>query len=342
MPSRNRLSPRPAANSAGWPWANCSRPCPPAGSWRWSAPAGWPRHWRLSASKPGSRTYDRPDALDAALAGIGRVLLIFSNDLGRRAAQHRDVIDAAKRAGVGLLAYTSVLHADTSPLGLAGEHRDTEALLRESSLPLVLLRNGWYTENYTAPIPAALARGAVSGGAGEGRIASAARTDYAAAAVAVLTAPQDMAGRTFELAGDKAYSLPGLAAEAARRSGRPVGYTDLAEADHKAALIGAGLPGTLASLIADSDTGAPKGALLDEGRQLSALYRPADDADGGNCGPGPRTASSLRRTWAAGDRRLDATRAAPSSLRRVAGRMEEWARGGSGQQAAFHARVPHA
>ena len=215
--------------------------------------------------------YDRPDTLDAALAGIGRVLLISSSELGRRVAQHRNVIDAARRAGVGLLAYTSVLHADTSPLGLAGEHRDTEALLRASGLPSVVLRNGWYTENHTASIPAALAHGALIGGAGGGRIASAARADYAAAAAAVLTAPQDMAGRVFELAGDDAYSLPELAAEIARQSGRPLGYTDLPEAGHKAALIGAGLPEALASLIADSDVGASKGALFDDGRQLSAL-----------------------------------------------------------------------
>ena len=215
--------------------------------------------------------YDRPDTLDAALAGIGRVLLISSSDLGRRVAQHRNVIDAAKRAGVGLLAYTSVLHADTSPLGLAGEHRDTEALLRMSGLPFVLLRNGWYTENYTASIPAALAHGALIGSAGEGRVASAARADYAAAAVAVLTAPQALVGRTFELAGDEAYSLPELAAEVTRQSGRPVGYTNLPEAGYKAALIGAGLPGALASLLADSDVGASSGALFDDSHQLSAL-----------------------------------------------------------------------
>ena len=215
--------------------------------------------------------YDRPDTLDAALAGIGRVLLISSSELGRRVAQHRNVIDAARRAGVGLLAYTSLLHADTSPLGLAGEHRDTEALLRASGLPSVVLRNGWYTENHTASIPAALAHGALLGGAGGGRVSSAARADYAAAAAAVLTAPQDMAGRVFELAGDDAYSLPELAAEVARQSGRPLGYTDLPEADHRAALIGAGLPEALASLIADSDNGASKGALFDDGRQLSAL-----------------------------------------------------------------------
>jgi len=215
--------------------------------------------------------YDQPSSLDAALAGIGRVLLISSSDLGRRVAQHRNVIEAARRAGVGLLAYTSVLHADTSPLGLAGEHRDTEALLQDSGVPFVLLRNGWYTENYTASIPAALAHHALIGSAGEGRVASAARTDYAAAAVAVLTAAQDMAGRTLELAGDEAYSLPELAAEIARQSGRSVGYTNLPEADYKAALVGAGLPEALASLLADSDTGASKGALFDDSRQLGAL-----------------------------------------------------------------------
>ena len=215
--------------------------------------------------------YDQPHSLDAALTGVGRVLLISSNDLGRRVAQHRNVIEAAKRVGVGLLAYTSVLHADTSPLGLAGEHRDTEALLRTSGLPFVLLRNGWYTENYAASIPAALAHGALIGSAGEGRVASAARADYAAAAVAVLTMPQDVAGRTFELAGDEAYRLPDLAAEIARQSGRPVGYADLPEADYRAALISAGLPQALASLLADSDVGASKGALFDGSRQLSAL-----------------------------------------------------------------------
>jgi len=215
--------------------------------------------------------YDQPDSLDAALAGAGRVLLVSSSDLGRRVAQHRNVIEAAKRAGVDLLAYTSVLHADTSPLGLAGEHRDTEALLRTSGLPFVLLRNGWYTENYAASIPAALAHGALIGSAGEGRVASAARADYAAAAVAVLTMSQDVAGRTFELAGDEAYSLSDLAAEIARQSGRPVGYTHLPEADYRASLIGAGLPEALASLLADSDIGASKGALFDDSRQLSTL-----------------------------------------------------------------------
>ena len=215
--------------------------------------------------------YTRPETLGAALTGIKRMLLISSNAIGRRLSQHRNAIEAAKRAGVGLLAYTSVLHADTSPFGLADDHRQTEASLRVSGVPFVVLRNGWYTENYTAAIPAALARGALIGSAGEGRIASAARADYAAAAAAVLTTNEDWSGRVFELAGDDAYTLMELAAEITRQAGEQVVYRNMPEADYKAALLGAGLPEDLSALLADSDVGASKGALFDDGRQLSAL-----------------------------------------------------------------------
>lgn len=216
--------------------------------------------------------YARPETLDAALAGIDRMLLISSSAIGQRVAQHRNVIEAARRAGVGLLAYTSLLHADASPLGLAEEHRQTEALLRASGVPFVVLRNGWYTENYTASVPAALAHGALIGCAGDGRIASAARADYAAAAAAVLTkATEAWHGRTFELAGDEAYTLSELASEVARQSGRPVTYKDMPQADHKAALLRAGLPEGFAGLLADSDAGAARGALFDDGHELSTL-----------------------------------------------------------------------
>lgn len=215
--------------------------------------------------------YDRPASWDAALQGADQVLLISSSEIGKRAAQHQAVIDAARRAGVKLLAYTSLLHADRSPLGLAGEHRDTEAALRAAGLPHVLLRNGWYTENYAAGVPAALAHGAVFGCAGDGRVASAARADYAEAAAAVLTAADDQAGRIYELAGDSAYTLAELAAEIGRQSGKNIGYVDLPEADYRAALLQAGLPEGLAALLADSDSGAGRGALFDDGRQLSRL-----------------------------------------------------------------------
>ena len=214
--------------------------------------------------------YGRPDLLDRAFAGIERALFISSNAFEGRVAQHRNVVDAAKRAGAAL-AYTSVLHAETSLLGLAAEHRETEALLRASGIPFVILRNGWYTENYMAAIPAALAHNSLIGSAGAGRIASAARADYAAAAAAMLTAAESWDGQIFELAGDDAYTLAELAAEITRQSGQQVNYKNLSEADHKTALLGAGLPAPLAGLLADSDAGAAKGALFDDGRQLGAI-----------------------------------------------------------------------
>jgi len=214
--------------------------------------------------------YDQPASLAAAFAGADKLLLISANEVGRRVPQHRAVIDAAKAAGVGLLAYTSLLHADTSPLPLAAEHQETEALIRASGLPAVILRNGWYTENYLAGIPTALQYGVVLGSAGAGRIASAARADYAAAAAAVLTR-DDQAGRIYELAGDASYTLAELAAEIARQSGQAVNYQNLPESEFKAALLGAGLPDFLVTLLAESDVGASKGGLFDDSRQLSQL-----------------------------------------------------------------------
>ncbi|MFY9261531.1 MAG: SDR family oxidoreductase [Gallionella sp.] len=214
--------------------------------------------------------YSQAESWDAALQGVDKVLLISSSEVGQRTQQHRNVIDAAKRAGVKLLAYTSLLRADTSVLGLAAEHRETEALIRASGVPFTLLRNGWYTENYTAGIPAALSLGAVYGCAGEGRIASAARADYAEAAAVVLTAA-DQAGKVYELAGDTAYTLSEFAAEISRQSGKAIGYVNLPEAAYKQALLGAGLPEFLAELLANSDTGVSQGALFDDSHQLGRL-----------------------------------------------------------------------
>ena len=214
--------------------------------------------------------YDQPASLVAAFKGADKLLLISASEVGRRVPQHRAVIDAAKAAGVGLLAYTSLLHADTSPLPLAAEHQETESLIHASGLPAVILRNGWYTENYTAGIPSALQYGVLLGSAKQGRIASAARADFAEAAAAVLT-QENQAGRIYELAGDESYTLGELAAEIAAQSGKVVAYQDLPESEFKTALLGAGLPDFLATLLAESDVGASKGGLFDDSRQLSAL-----------------------------------------------------------------------
>lgn len=214
--------------------------------------------------------YDDPDSWQAALQGAEKVLLISSSEIGQRVNQHRAVIEAAKRQGVALLAYTSLLHADSSPLGLAQEHRETEALIHASGVPYVLLRNGWYTENYTQGAPGAVAQGALFGCADEGRIASAGRADYAEAAAIVLASDQHREP-VYELAGDSAYTLGELAAVIARQSGQRVDYVNVSEADYVSALQQAGLPKEFASVLADADRGVAKGALLDEGRQLSQL-----------------------------------------------------------------------
>ena len=214
--------------------------------------------------------YAQPATLVNAFTGAEKLLLISSSEVGQRVPQHQAVIDAAKQAGVKLIAYTSVLHADKGLLGLAQEHLATEAAIKASGIPAVILRNGWYTENYAASIPPALAHGALLGSAKDGRIASAARADYADAAAAVLTR-DGQAGKVYELAGDDAYTLTEFAAEVAAQSGKPVIYKDLPEADFKAALIGAGLPDYVAALLSDSDAGAAKGGLFDDSRSLSTL-----------------------------------------------------------------------
>ncbi|EOI3491327.1 SDR family oxidoreductase [Cronobacter sakazakii] len=214
--------------------------------------------------------YNDAAALTAALAGVEKLLLISSSEVGQRAPQHRNVIDAAKTAGVKLIAYTSLLHADRSPLGLADEHVATEKMLADAGIPYVLLRNGWYTENYLASVPPALEHGVFIGSAGDGKIASASRQDYAEAAAKVLTL-DNQAGRVYELAGDHAWTLRDLTALLSKETGKTVAYQNLSEADFAAALTGAGLPEGFAKLLADSDIGASKGGLFDDSRQLSAL-----------------------------------------------------------------------
>lgn len=214
--------------------------------------------------------YDRPGTLASALAGVETLLLISGSEIGKRTAQHQAVIDAAKATGVGRVVYTSLLRAPTSPLSLADEHRATEAALSASGLAHTILRNGWYLENHTAGVPAALQLGTVYGAAGEGRFSSAARADYAAAAVAAMTDPSQ-AGAVHELSGDAAYTLADFAAELSRQSGCEIPFVNLPEANYAAALASAGLPADFAAALASFDTAAAGGALEDDGRTLAQL-----------------------------------------------------------------------
>lgn len=213
--------------------------------------------------------YSDPSALRAALSGVDRLLLVSGSAVGQRIAQHRNVIEAAEAAGVALVAYTSILRADTSPLQLAAEHAATEQLLDQSPLRAVLLRNGWYWENYLASAPAAIESGTLYGSAGQGRVAAAARRDYATAAAAALI--DAAGGEVYELAGDSPLTYPQIADTIAEVTGTPVTYTDIPEADYAAALAGAGIPEPMAAILADSDTGVAGGALDYEGTDLQQL-----------------------------------------------------------------------
>jgi NAD(P)H dehydrogenase (quinone) len=215
--------------------------------------------------------YSKPNTVERALAGVDTLLLVSSNEIGQRAVQHRNVIEAAKKAGVQWILYTSLLHAETSAIkSLADEHLVTEADLKASGVPFTILRNGWYTENYTASVPRAVAGGAFLGSAADAKISSAPRADYAEAAATVLTS-EGHQGKVYELAGDQAYTLSDLAAEISRQSGKTIPYKNLSEAEYAAALVGFGLPAPAAEAYAAFDAGAAQGALFDDGHQLSKL-----------------------------------------------------------------------
>ncbi|WP_194826960.1 NmrA family NAD(P)-binding protein [Nocardia sp. XZ_19_231] len=223
-------------------------------------------------------SYDDPAALDAALVGVDRVLLISGNEFGSRIAQHTNVIRAAERAGVELLAYTSIPRADSNPMLLAAEHRGTEEVLATATVPTVLLRNSWYWENYGGAVANAAETGVLHGAMAAGRVSGAARADYAEAAARVLTGTGHE-GRVYELGGDDALTGADLAAAVAEAKGSTVRYADLAEGDYAAALRAAGLDDQVAAALADADARIGEGLLeVNTGDLTKLLGRPATSA----------------------------------------------------------------
>lgn len=214
--------------------------------------------------------YDVPDSLAKSLEGIDHLMLISGSEVGKRKQQHENVINAAKKAGVKWIVYTSLLHADSSSISLAGEHRATEAALKASGIAHTILRNGWYTENYTSSIPASVKNGAIIGCAGEGKISSATREDYAEAAAVVLTSA-DQQGKVYELAGDKHYRLKELAAEVSLQTGKDIPYQNITETEYVAILTSMGIPDEYAKTIVGFDTAASRNDLFDDSKQLSQL-----------------------------------------------------------------------
>ncbi|WP_218712342.1 SDR family oxidoreductase [Arthrobacter sp. BF1] len=214
--------------------------------------------------------YSDSASLREAFSGADKVLLVSGSEVGQRLPQHLNVIAAAKEAGVSLIAYTSIANADTTGMALAAEHQATEVALRESGMPFVLLRNGWYLENYTEQLGNFLQHGAVLGSAGEGRVSAASRADYAHAAAAALLG-DDQAGKVYELGGDTAFTLGELAESVTAATSQPVIYQQLPAEDYTQALVGAGVPEQFAQILTDSDLGIARGDLLVTGGALQAL-----------------------------------------------------------------------
>lgn len=214
--------------------------------------------------------YNNRDGLTESLKGIDRLLLISSNEIGQRAKQHLNVIEAAWKNGVKWIVYTSLLHADKSSLSLATEHHTTEQAIIDSGIDYTILRNGWYTENYANSIKGAVDGGAYIGSASNGRISSASRADYAEAAAVVIT-NESHKGKIYELAGDDSYTLHDLAAEVSKQSGKKIPYKNLTEGEYIDALKSFNVPGPLAEAIAGWDVSASNDDLYDDSHQLSLI-----------------------------------------------------------------------
>ncbi|MEU0477640.1 SDR family oxidoreductase [Streptosporangium sp. NPDC006013] len=203
--------------------------------------------------------YSRPETLPAALRDVTNLLLISGNEVGRRVPQHTAVIEAARAAGVARIAYTSILRADSTELSLAAEHKATEIALRESGVPFTLLRNGWYTENYTGQLGQYLERGEILGAAGDGRIAAATRADYAAAAAAALTG-EGHDNAVYELGGTP-FTLTELATTITEVTGTKVVYRDVTVPELAGVLQSAGLDEGTAHFVAGLDEAIAHGDL---------------------------------------------------------------------------------
>ena len=214
--------------------------------------------------------YTQPATLAAPLQGVDVLVLISSSDFNDRLGQHRNVIAAAQAAGVGRIVYTSILRGTESPLLLAQDHAGTEQALAGAGIPATILRNGWYTENYTGNLAGALAAGAVVGVTQTARVSPATRADFAEA-IAVTAPDAAHAGKTYELAGDESLTMAEFAAEVARQSGKPVGYQPMPQQAYVDLLKSFGLPEGFAVILADSDARAGEGALFDDSHTLSGL-----------------------------------------------------------------------
>ena len=214
--------------------------------------------------------YDKPETVSAALFGIKKLLLISAVIPSERFRQHKSVIDAARQAGVSLIAYTSQLRADTSAFSLAKSHRETESYIKQSGMVYTILRNGWYIENHTENLNKALQHGVLLGSSGKGRFSSATRGDYAEAAAVVLT-QAGHSGKVYELAGSDAYTMSELASQLSELSGKKIDYLNLSYYDLKQVLLSVNIPEMIADVVIEADKLSQEGELFSDSNDLSIL-----------------------------------------------------------------------
>lgn len=215
--------------------------------------------------------YDNPATIAPALNGIDRLLLISGNEVGKRSLQHKNVIAGAIDAGVKLLIYTSLLHADTSKLALAAEHRETEAYIQSCGIPFIILRNGWYIENYTANLGGVLASRRVNTASFSGKISAATRADYALAAATVLHSPDSYLGKTIELAGDRSFTMKEYAADISTICTVHIDFHNLSVDDYAQSLVKTGMAEPVADFFAAMEVYIAKDALYHQGHELSEM-----------------------------------------------------------------------
>lgn len=213
--------------------------------------------------------YEDRASLVAAFAGVDRLLFISSSAIGSRISQHANVVEAAKAAGVGFIAYTSLLGAAARAMLIGQEHVATETMLADSGIAHTLIRNGWYSENLMISLPQALATGQIFGASGDGRFSPAARADYAAAAAVILKGGHDR--QTLELGGDESFTMDEFAETVSALSGKPVRFVNIPQEALADGMVQAGLPAPVAAVLADADARAAQGLLFTQSADLSRI-----------------------------------------------------------------------
>ena len=182
------------------------------------------------------------------MRGIDRVLLVSP----AVPAQEIAVIDSAARQGVShVIKVTSKASAD-SPVDRRRGQAQIEAHLKATGLAHTLLRSNAYMQNLLAGVPMIRQTGGFLMSADDGQAGMIDARDVAATAAVIATAPKEYAGRTFRLTGPSLITYTDIAEELSAALGHPIDYRQISPAEHRAAMIQAGIPEAVATSNAEA------------------------------------------------------------------------------------------